>query len=163
MAPVLKNLRNPSSTQCAVQIMMYCRYQITGCQIKRAIPHVLCLTKRRANSVDLTCALAGTEVVRCLGDLLATGVMTPDVRQRAESRTSQTPGRGRRGDDGVLRRVRAARWVEDIDENRARVACRWWPGGAAWRCEVRDVVMALIAEILFIRWMEVSSLGCVGA
>ncbi|XBH72968.1 hypothetical protein VPH35_100155 [Triticum aestivum] len=107
-----------------------------------------------------------TEVVRCLGDLLATGVMTPDVRQRAGSRTSQTPGRGRRGDDGVLRRVRAARRVEGVASSRrprARVAWRGRPGGAACRREVRGVVVALIAEIMFIRWMEVSSLGCVGA
>ena len=52
-----------------MQIMMYCKYQISGCQIKRAIPFVLCLTKGRAISVDLTCALAGPEVVRCPGDV----------------------------------------------------------------------------------------------
>ena len=83
---------------------MYCKYKITRCQIKRAIPFVLCLTKRRANSVDLTCALPGLAVVICIGDV-------------AGYRGDDTGGR-------AARRLEAVHRVEDV-------ADAWGEGGVA--------------------------------
>ena len=81
-----------------MQIMMYCKYKITRCQIKRAIPFVLCLTKRRANSVDLTCALAGSAVVICTGDVA--GYRGHDTGGKAVCRVEDVADTG--GEGGVV-------------------------------------------------------------
>ena len=80
-----------------MQIMMYCKYQISGCQIKRAIPFVLCLTKGRAISVDLTCALAGSVVVICTGDVA--GYRGDDTGGKAARRVEDVADIG--GEGGV--------------------------------------------------------------